>query len=215
MLASTQERVEMLLYTIDALGMVKIKHLQKIHDLKSYRNACRIVSHQLKPYIHETYFNREKVIYLNKEGREMIGSSKEVKKNSQIEHTLLRNEVYFYFGCPHDWKTEIKFEVADRFNASGISFRGLDVPKKRVVADAVFSRNGYLHIIEVDNTRTMTDNKKKIELYAEILPHIRKKYDQAPVLYFFTTTTMRQMKLVEWIKAKGIRNEVHTFDDIK
>ncbi|WHY76210.1 hypothetical protein QNH20_19080 [Neobacillus sp. WH10] len=212
MISSTQERVETILQTIDRLGIVKIKHLQNIHHL-NYRNACRIISTQLRPYIHETYFHKEKVIYLNKKGREFIASEKnDTTVSYQTLHSLMRNEVYIYFKCPHDWKNEHLLEKNEKaLNSFGISFQGLSLSnKKKVICDAIFKRNGYLYLIEVDNERKMIDNKKKIESYREVLPAFK---DQTPILYFFTKTESRKKKLTEWLK--GIRHEVLTFEEIR
>lgn len=188
-----QERLESLLMTIDTLGMCKIKHLQQIHDLKSYRNACRVVK-QLSPYIHETFHNKEKVIYLNKDGRDLIGSRKEVKKNSLIEHTLLANEAYLYFRCPLDWKREYTLEEETKI--TGLKLGGLQLAKKKVIADAAFSKNGYLHLIEIDNIRDMADNRKKIEMYLSLLWPSQK-------LFIFTTTEDRKRKFEGWMKGRG------------
>lgn len=203
--------MEEILQTIDRLGIVKIKHLLEIHDLKSYSNTCRIIKTQLRPYIHETYFQKEKVMYLNKKGRELIASEKEELKISlQTIHYLLRNEVYIYFKCPPDWKNEYSIEEKVE-SFSGITFNGLSLSnKKKVVPDAVFTRNGYQYLIEVDNTQDMRVNKKKIEAYREILPNLKAA---TPILYFFTTTENRKRKLEEWLK--GIRHEVMTFEEIK
>lgn len=199
--------------TIDILGVAKIKHLQKIHELKSYRNACYAVK-SLKPYIHETFIGKEKIIYLNKAGRDLIGSSKEIKKTPLLEHSLLRNEVYLYFNCPLDWKTECTFEIETAApNTLEMKIKGLKpVAKKKIVSDAAYVRNGYLHLIEIDNTRNMKDNKKKIELYAEIMPSIRK---YVPVLLFFTLSNLRKKKLENWCNGMGFRYEVRTFEDLK
>lgn len=198
--------------TIDKLAVVKIKHLQKIHDLKSYRNACRVVK-QLKPYINEFFHNREKVIYLNKAGREFIGSTREVKKSMLINHQLLRNDVYLHFKCPLDWKMEFATEIElATIPTLEMKIKGLKpVSKKKIISDAAFIRNGYLHFIEIDNTRDMSDNKKKIERYEEVIPMIK---DNVPVLLFFTTTEDRKKKLETWCKGRGFRYQVKTFKEL-
>jgi len=174
--------------------MAKIKHLQQIHDLKSYRNACRVIK-QLSPYIHETFHEKEKVVYLNKNGCDLIGSTKEVKKTTLIEHTLLANEAYLYFGCPLDWKREYVLEEKQKM-LSGLQLGGFKLASKKIVADAVFSREGYLHLIEIDNTRKMIDNQKKIESYLEMLRPSHK-------LFIFTKTEDRKRKFEKWLKGKG------------
>ena len=198
----SQERLESLLTTIDTLGMCKLKHLQRTHDLKSYRNVCRVVK-QMSPYLHEIFYKKEKVIYLNKEGRDLIGSKKEVKNNSLIEHNLLANEAYLYFNCPLDWKREYPLEEENKLK--GLQIGGLKVVKKKIIADAVFSRNGYLHFVEIDNTRKMIDNRKKIETYLDLLKPSHK-------LYIFTTTDDRKKKFESWLKGRG---EVLVYKDLK
>lgn len=185
--------------------------MQAIHQL-NYRNTCRIISTQLRPYIHETYFNKEKVIYLNKKGRELIASDKdEIKVSVQTIHSLLRNEVYIYFQCPYDWENEYKLTAhIEQPNHFGISFQGLSLSnKKTVISDAVFKRNGYFYLIEVDNTQDMRKNQKKIETYREVLPNYK---EDTPCLCFFTQTEARKKKLEEWLK--GIRHKVLTFGEI-
>lgn len=205
--------MESILQTIDRLGIVKIKHLLEIHELKSYRNACRIITTHLRPFINETYYQKEKVLTLNKKGRDMIASDKgEVTVNQHTYHSLLRNEVYIYFQCPQNWKNEYALIVNEKpQNNFGIMFQGLSLSnKKKVICDAAFKRNGYLHLIEVDNERKMIDNKKKIDAYREVLPAYK---EETPILYFFTKTPSRKKKLEEWLK--GIRHEVITFEEIK
>ena len=125
------------------------------------------------------------------------------------------NEVYLYFKCPVNWKiehpTEIEMQVPFTLE---MKIKGLKpVSKKKVISDAAFVRNGYLHLIEVDNKRNISDNKKKIDSYAEIIPSINKQH--VPVLLFFTVSDIRKRKLEAWCKGKGFRYEVKTFDEIR
>ncbi|MFE3973208.1 hypothetical protein ACFX4X_03760 [Peribacillus sp. YIM B13481] len=156
-------------------------------------------------------------MYLNKEGRELIGSNKEVKKNMLIEHTLLCNEAYLYFNCPLDWKKEYIIETREPVTSSfGIQFKGLALSnKKKVISDATFSRNGYLHLIEVDNIRGMADNKSKIEAYVDVFPEVKSRFGLIPALYVFTSTEDRKGKFEGWMKQHNLRGEVKTFNEIK
>ena len=191
--------------------MAKIKHLQQIHDLKSYRNACKTLKN-LGPYVNETFYNREKVYYLSKEGRELIGSKKEMKRTAAMEHILLCNEAYMFFNCPIDWKTESVFEIADKQQSKlDIQIKGLTlINKKKVVADAVFTRNGYTNIIEIDNKRSMSDNMKKIIAYVELFPML-----SLPKLNIFTTTIDRKRKFEKWLQEYKLRGEVWTYEEIR
>ncbi|WP_335871985.1 replication-relaxation family protein [Bacillus sp. 2205SS5-2] len=214
---SKQERIEKLLTTIDLLGVATIKQLMQIHDLKSYRNAARIISDTLSPFLNQTYYNKQKIFYLNKDGRELIGSNKEIKKSPIIEHTLLRNEVYLYCQCPRDWRVECRLESKQKnLNLKAIQVSGLKPANSlKVVADAVYAKNGYVYFIEVDNMQTMLENQKKVEKYAEIIPKIRDQFNNAcPILCVYTTTDTRKKKFAEMLQKKGIRHEVRTFGEI-
>jgi Replication-relaxation len=191
--------------------MVTIKQLYRIHNLGSYRNTCRVIA-ELSPYLHEER-GKEKIVYLNKEGRELIGSTKEVRKNAMMQHTLLCNEAYIYFGCPSDWKTEYRIEVENHMNLE-ITIRGVNTQKKMVIADASFKKDGHTYLIEIDNTRHMIDNYKKIEKYAEILPLVRKQFEFMPTVYFITTTEERKKKLSERLKKHGIRHVTKTYKEM-
>lgn len=201
--------------TIDKMRATTIKQLMRVHDLGGYRNAAKIVK-QLKPYIHEHREN-EKIIYLNKHGRELIGSSHEVKHSPYIQHILLTNEVYIYFKCPFDWRTECPFEREEKLPKGFTLTLGNTAlkSKKRVIADAVFTRNGYVYLVEIDNIRKMQDNQKKIETYTDLWSSIKMEFGQQPILYFFTNTINRKKKFEDWLANKRIRYEVRTFDEIR
>ena len=162
--------------------------------------------------MNETFYNREKVYYLSKEGRELIGSKKEMKRTAAMEHILLCNEAYMFFNCPIDWKTESVFEIADKQQSKlDIQIKGLTlINKKKVVADAVFTRNGYTNIIEIDNKRSMSDNMKKIIAYVELFPML-----SLPKLNIFTTTIDRKRKFEKWLQEYKLRGEVWTYEEIR
>ena len=197
--------------TIDRLGVATIKHLRGIHDLKSYRNACWTLK-RVEPYTNTTFYNREKVFYLNKEGRALIGSEKEIKANQNLEHTLLRNDVYIYLNCPVTWESEKVLEYAsEQPNLSGIIVRGVNVAtKKKIVSDGYYLRNGYTHVVEIDNKRDMMDNHKKIISYKECF-----KYLDTPRLEMFTTTLDRKRKLEKWLQEYNLRGEIKTYEEIR
>lgn len=197
--------------TIDKLGAATIKHLRGIHDLKSYRNACKVLK-QIEQYTQTTFYNKQKVFYLNKQGRDLIGSEKEVKRNQNIEHTLLRNDAYIYLNCPFDWQNEAVIEYdAQQPIGNGIIIRGMSVAtKSKIVADAMYKRNGYTHLVEIDNIRDMKDNLKKIKSYADCF-----KYLDTPRLEIFTTTLDRKRKFERWLLDYKLRGEVKTYEEIQ
>ena len=123
-----------------------------------------------------------------------------------IEHTLLCNEAYLYFNCPLDWKTEYTIEIQERVSTLDLKVRGLSISnKKRIVSDAVFTRNGYIHLIEIDNTGGIGDNKTKIESYVEAFAAVKDKTGLIPALYVFTTNENRKRKFIEWMQKQNLR----------
>lgn len=201
------DTMEHVLSTIDRLGVVTVKQLHYILKYDNYRKTCRVVQ-KLEPYLNVER-SRQKIVYLNKEGRQMIGSNREVKKSALFEHMLLANEVFIHYNCPLTWKREYVIETSD---LNFIKVKGLNLqPKNKIVCDAFFERNGYCHFIEIDNTRKMVDNKKKIEKYLEMWPEIRKRYSN-PKLCIFTKSAQRKKTFRELLR--NVPNEVYCFSEI-
>lgn len=199
------ERTEMILSTIDRLGAVSVKQLHEILRVGSYRHTCRMIS-QLEEYLHVVR-SQQKIVYLNRHGRQLIGSNKEIKKSILFDHMLLANEAYIYYNCPMDWKREFVIEVTQEPEFSlGIQIKGLTLTnKKKIIPDAVFKRDGYIHLVEIDNTRSMQDNRKKVEKYKEMWLEIREHFKAQPKLCVFTLSENRKnefCKLCEKINCE-------------
>lgn len=191
------ERVEMILQSIDKLGAVSVKQLYEILPIGSYRHTCRVVN-QLGEYLHTVRTN-QKIVYLNTAGRKLIGSDKEVKKSVLFDHMLLANQAFIYYNCPSDWKREYAIETAQEQGFSfAIQVKGLTVKsKKTIVPDAIFKRDGYVHLVEIDNTRTMHDNRKKINKYKEMWLDIKKQFGAQPKLCVFTHSEKRKKEFAQ------------------
>ncbi|MEK4148991.1 replication-relaxation family protein [Robertmurraya sp. FSL W8-0741] len=191
------ERIEQILSAIDRLGVVSVKQLHEILRLGSYRHTCRVVA-QLEEYLNVVR-SQQKIIYLNKGGRQLIGSEKEIKKSVLFDHMLLSNEAYIYYGCPSDWKRELPIEVTQEPEFSfGIQIKGLNVTKKKtIIPDAVFSRDGYVHLVEIDNTRSTQDNRKKIQKYKEMWSEIKNRFGLQPKLCIFTMSEKRKREFAQ------------------
>ena len=91
-----------------------------------------------------------------------VGSEKVIKNSSLFDHMLLTNQAYIYFSCPLDWSREYVIESKNEPEYQfGIHIKRLTfTSKKKVISDAVFTRKGYLHLVEIDNNRSMKDNRK-------------------------------------------------------
>ena len=166
---------------------------------------------KLQPYTNTTYFKKEKVLYLNKEGRSLIGSDKEVKQGGHLEHTLLRNEAYIFLNKPYDWEMEKVLEYSiQQPNKIEIVMKGVSVANKsRLVADALYTRNGYTHLVEIDNKADMKDNHKKIKSYVECFKSLN-----TPKLEIFTLTENRKRTFEKWLSDYKLRGEIWTYSEL-
>ncbi|MDT0163810.1 replication-relaxation family protein [Bacillus sp. AG4(2022)] len=206
------DRIESILTVIDNLGIVSVKQLHHILKLGSYRHTCRVIS-QLEPYLNVVRSNH-KIVYLNKDGRQFIDSDKEIKKSIVLDHMLLANQAFIHYGCPKDWKREysIQIEQKPRLNF-GIEIKGLTVTgKKIVIPDAVFTQDWYNCLVEIDNTRTMQDNRKKLNKYVEMWEEIKKHFGTQVKLCIFTNSETRKKEFVQL--CGSLPHEVWTFQEI-
>lgn len=204
-------RTELVLETIDKLGIVSVRQLHQVLKLGSYRYTCKVIQ-ELENYLHVDRY-KQKIVYLNKEGRDFIGSSREVRKSALLEHSLLANDVFIHYDCPVTWKREYAIEIEQKQpNLSFIKVQGLSVVNKiKIVCDAYFERDGYTYLIEIDNTRKMVDNKKKISRYIETWKEIRMQY-QNPKLCIFTKSEKRKREFS--CMLKNIPHEIMNFDEL-
>ncbi len=208
------ERKEQILSTIDRLGAVSVKQLHEILKIGTYRHTCRTIG-QLDEYLHVVRSN-QKIVYLNKDGRQLIGSENEIKKSMLFDHILLANDAYIYYNCPVDWKREYSIEATSKdleLHSFGIQIKGLSTAKKKIIPDAIFSRNGYAYLVEIDNTRTMQDNKKKIERYKEMWTDIKEHFGVQPKLCIFTQSEKRKREFLKLCEKMPC--EIYTFSEIK
>jgi hypothetical protein len=198
-------RQEEILQSFEVLRFATREQLQRIHDLKSDRNALKILN-QMKEYFHIQVHNGLNVYYLSKKGRDTIGTDIEMKWSLQVDHYLLRNELYVHFKCPRDWRVEHEIVFKPK---------GLVTSEKRIIADASFTHKGVFYLLEVDRTQSMMENRGKIEVYAELNPLLYERFNQYPVIIFYTTTEIRRKKLADYCSVKGLKCQVYTKNDIR
>jgi len=196
------------LLSLEKMGFATRHHLQKLHDLGADRNAIRVLK-EMNEYLHIKRVS-ENIYYLNQLGREVIGSDKETKWNNQIDHHLLRNDMYIYFGCPDDWENEdsVTFKYKEKQDNKIIW------KTSKIIPDATFTKEGVHHFLEVDRTQSMTENKKKINQYKLLDWSIQEKYKTKPVLVFYTTTNHRKQILEDVCSKVGLDHMILTKEDL-
>lgn len=161
-----------------------------MHRLGSDRNARRVLQ-QMNEYL-STFRDTENIYYLNKNGRERVECTKVRKKSVQVQHYLMRNELYIAYGQRSSWKNEV------RFGLKGIA---------EVIADAIFEKDGIYHAVEVDHTQKMTKNRQKIERYRKLRKEMHFN------LIWITTTEYRRKQLKKL--CEGLDVQVLTINDLK
>lgn len=176
--------------------------IQKLLNVPNVRNINRILLNMSK-YLNSKRLH-ENVYYLNKAGRHYIGMKKEPPKPKQLEHRLMRSDMYMYYDCPKNWKSEHPIEWQDRQRN-----------KKKIISDAFFSQDSTYFFIEADHKQTMKKNFDKIDLYSELFPLMEKEYKVDCVLIFYTLSDARKQRLMDYCTEKGITCGVFTKDDMQ
>lgn len=168
------------------------RQLQTIHNLKGDRNANRVLN-DMGEHLHSFRHGLENVYYLSKTGRERIKCDVIRKKTPQIQHYLLRNQLWIHLKYPSTWRNEVRIKAKD------IS----------IVSDAIF-KNGKANVfVEVDISQAMAVNKKKIDKYRKI----RDLTGQDFLLVWVTELESRRSKLMELMG--DLTGRVFTLNEIK
>ena len=142
----------------------------------------------------------ENVYYLNKKGRELVGSKKVVAKTPNYLHTLMRNDIYIHFKQPKLWVSEYKVHA----------------PAGIFIADALFSVDGTQYFLEVDRLQKMSENYNKLKRYKEFgEAGLWQKVHggRFPIILFYTDKDKRKQQLIE--KNPGISLQVLTVSEIR
>ena len=192
-LSRRQEQILLLLKKYDFLSRDQINRYFK---LGSTRNT-NMVLYNISDYLMTVRDGYQSIYYLSKLGRDYVECQKMRKRGNHVNHTIMRNEFWLHYKCPRDWKNEVKISNG----------------KDSVVADAVFTRNGFYHFLEVDNLQSMKENRTKITRYKNLSESLVKQYGYPPTLIWLTTTEHRRKQLEK--DSEGLKVKVYTLSDIK
>lgn len=132
----------------------------------------------------------------------MVGAESDIKWSLQVDHHLMRNDLYLYYFCPKDWRIEepITFTV--------------NLKDKVLVPDATFTLEGKYYFAEVDRIQKMVENKEKIQAYSLLQSKMEIKFGHAPTLIFYTVSELRKQKLREYCKELGVNARIYTKEDL-
>lgn len=130
-----------------------------------------------------------------------MGVTREVKKSSQLQHILMRNEAWMWLGFP-EWKTEQTIE----FSTGGQRYQ--------IIPDATYFDDKVPHFVEIDRMQHMKANEHKIQLYGHITDIYKRQNAIVPVIIFFTLSDYRQSKLEQYAVKQNVFMRTFVMDDI-
>lgn len=189
-------RDEQILLLLKKLDFLTRDQLRTYFKLGKVGNSNRIFR-RLSDYLMSIRDGYQTIYYLSKEGREYVDCDKVRKKGGHVQHIIMRNQFWLFYGCPRDWKNEIKISNG----------------KTLVVVDAMFSKDGFQCFLEVDHLQSMNENRSKIKRYKELMPSLAIKLGHYPTLIWLTTTEHRKRQLEK--ACEGLKVKIYTVDDIK
>ncbi len=190
------QREEAILLLLKRFDFLTRDQLNQYFRLGTKSNTNKVLS-RLSEYLTSIRDGYQSIYYLNKQGREYVDCKKVRKKGGHIQHIIMRNDLWLFYKCPLDWKNEVK--ISDG--------------KTSVVADSIFTRNGFYHFLEVDRLQSMKENRAKIERYKNLMLSLVNKFNYYPTLIWLTTTEHRRKQLEQ--SCEGLKAKVYTVDDIK
>lgn len=192
-------REEQILLLLKKHDFLTRDQLNRYFHLGKKRNTNRILG-DLSKYLMTIREGYQSIYYLSKDGKDYVGCSKIRKKGGHVQHTIMKNEFWLFYGCPSDWKSEIKVNDG----------------KTYVIVDAMFMKALQYHFLEVDHTQTMKENKTKIARYNALYNNglIAEKLGHFPTVVWLTTTELRRKQLQEACRTLS-KVKVYTLTDIK
>lgn len=164
-----------------------------LHNLKSIRNTIKTLN-LLKPYLN-SFREGENIYYLNDKGRAFVDCDKVRTKKTTVVHYIMRNYIYIAFEEPNSWQNEMRFRHE----------------KINVVCDALFKIASQFHIVEVDYTQKMQNNRMKIEKYKKLIN--LNVFKTRPKFIWITTTEYRKKELTKLLE--GLEHYIFLLQDFK
>lgn len=193
------QREESILLLLKRFDFMTRDQLRRYFRIGTVRHTNRVLA-ALSDYTASIREGYQTIYYLNSLGRQYVDCAKIRKKGGHVQHTVMRNDLWLHYGCPSDWRSEIK--VSDG--------------KATVIVDAMFTQSLRYHFLEVDHTQTMAENRTKIKRYKELHDNgsLAKQLGHYPTVVWLTTTELRRQQLQDACKTLPV-TKIFTLSDIK
>lgn len=190
-----------ILQSIDKLSYLSRSQIQRLHGLGSNRNACRVLAN-MDDFLN-SFRAEENIYYLNKNGRERIGSKDIRSKTLQYRHFLMRNDLYIYLNRPKLWRAE----------------RIIDVGGVKLIPDVMYTRKvldkDRYFFAEIDNEQIIATNLNKIRKYKQLKETnaYQNKFGYFPTLTWVVKTERRKADLLKY--GEGLKQEIYLWGEIR
>jgi len=193
------EREESILSLLKRCDFLTRDQIRKYFGVGTNRHTNRMMF-ELSDYTNRVRDGYDTIYYLNKRGREYVDCDKVRKQGGHMYHAIMRNHLWLHFGCPSDWRNEIK--VSDG--------------KHSVIVDAMFTKSRRYHFIEIDRTQSMAQNKSKVKRYSALIDDgkLTKSIGHTPAVIWLTTTELRRRRLLDASKTLP-SVKVYTLEDLR
>lgn len=193
------QREEAILLLLKRFDFMTRDQLRSYFRIGTVRHTNRVLE-GLSDYLMRIRDGTQTIFYLNSHGRQYVDCVKIRKKGGHVLHSVMRNDVWLYYGCPPDWRSEIK--VSDG--------------RTHVIVDAMFTQSLRYHFLEVDRTQPMSENRAKIRRYQALANNglLAKQLGHFPSIVWLTTTELRRQQLQDACKTLPV-TKVFTISDIK
>jgi len=179
-------RQEKILLSLAELTYATSEQLQLINNLGGNRNARRILFEMEQDNLIKSTMHERKIYYISNKGSDFIGKGNTRLNKTEIQHALMRNDLYIELGMPPTWKKEAKLLVND---------------KVVLISDARFKRDNRYYFVEIDNKQAMRTNQEKIKKYSEVFKLIKK---HRPQLIWYTLSSTRKERLIKECQRHAI-----------
>ncbi len=153
--------------------------LQYINNLGGDRNARRVLLDMEQMGYIKSVRHEQKIYFVNTR-----------LKKKEIQHILMRNDLYIKYGMPEDWKKEVPI----RRNGEIL-----------LIPDAIFTLDGEYHFVEVDNMQVMSKNYEKIKKYKEVSRMIFREFKHHPTVIWYTLSDSRKEKIKTFSNRIGVK----------
>lgn len=156
--------------------------LQHIMNLGGDRNARRILLDM----------ERMGFIKSTQKGMKIYYTDTRLRKK-EINHILMRNDLYIKLGMPQDWRKEVPIKK------NGEIF---------IISDASFKRGGEHYFVEIDYFQKMSDNYDKIKRYREVSDLMFRESGKRPTIIWKTLSESKRNKIEKSCRQFGIKYDI-------